>query len=139
MLGLTKRQFLKRSKECLKEIGVQILLLRELMDQEAKKRIDRRDAQRKLDNIRRDIENTFSRYEKLNPPSKCFPLKQKIIQTLIIFHAAIVFYSESLITAEEGSDEESRNKLKESADQLQKFRENFLPLCKEVDLNLRKK
>lgn len=139
MFGLTKRQFLKRSKEALKETGIQILLFRELIDQEAKKRIKHQDARRKLDNIRRNVEDTFSRYEKLNPPSKCLPLQHRIMSTLIIFHESVVAYSEYLIAAEEGPDEESKNKLKESSERLQKFREGFLPLSKEVDSHLRKK
>lgn len=139
MLGLTKRQFLKRSKEALKETGIQILIFRELVDQEAKKKINKEDARRKLDNIRRDVENTFSLFEKLNPPSNCLSLQRRILSTLIIFHESVVSYSDYLIADEEGSDEESRNKLKESREQLQEFRENFLSLSREVDLNLRKK
>jgi hypothetical protein len=139
MFGLTKRQFLKKSKECLKETGLQILLIRELMDKEAKKSTNIHESHRKLDNIRRDIENTFSWYENLNPPSECVSLQREIANALIIFHEAVVAYSESLIAAENGRDEESRNKLKESQDELEKFRKIFLPLSKEVDLYLRKK
>lgn len=139
MFDLTKRQSLKKSKECLKETGLQILLIRELMDKEAKESTGIHETHRKLDDIRRDIENTFSRYEKLNPPSECVPLKREISNALIIFHEAVVAYSESLIAAENGRDDESRNKLKESRDGLEKFRKIFLPLSREVDLYLRKK
>ncbi len=136
---MTKRQFLKKSKSCLKETGTEILLLRELMDKESQESVSVLEAHRKLDNIRREIEKTFSRYEKLNPPSRCVPLHQRILHNLIALHEAVVINSESLTAAKEGSKEKSREKLKESRDQLDKFRESFLPLTREVDLNLGKK
>ena len=139
MFGLTKRQFLKKSKKCLRETGIQILLLRELMDKEAQESLSPRDAYRNLDNIRRDIENTFTWYEKLNPPAKCLHLQQKIMNSLIVFHEAAVKNSESLIALENGLEEESKYKLIDSREELQKFQETFQPLIKEVDLYLQRK
>jgi hypothetical protein len=139
MFGMTKKQFLKKSKSCLKDTGPQILLIRELMDKESHGRISVLEASRKLDNIRRDIEKIFSQYEKLNPPSKCASLHRKILHTLIELQEAVVINSESLNAAENGLDEKSRDKIKESRDQLDKFREEFLPLTREVDFNLQRK
>jgi hypothetical protein len=139
MFGMTKKQFLKKSKNCLKETGPEILLFRELLDKETHKTISTHDASRKLDNIRREIEKTFATYEKLNPPSKCASLHRKILHNLFALHEAVVTNSESLNAAREGQEEKSIEKLEESRDKLQKFREDFLPLSKEVDLNLQKK
>lgn len=139
MFGLTKRQFLKKSKKCLRETGIQILLLRELMDKEAQESLSPLDAHRNLDNIRRNIEDTFNWYEKLNPPTKCLPLQQKIMNSLIVFHEAAVKNSESLIALENGLEEEFKNKLRDSKEELQKFLETFQPLIKEVDLYLLRK
>lgn len=139
MFGLTKRQFLKRSKECLKETGAQILLFRALLDKEFKDGIDSHEAHRQLDNIRKDIETTFSWYEKLNAPSKCISLQQKILNAIIIFHDCVIINSESLVATRIGRHGESQIKFKHSKQELEKFREIFLPLIKEVDLYLQKK
>jgi len=139
MFGLTKRQFLKRSKECLKEIGIQILLFRALLDKESKEGIYNHEAHRQLDNIRKDIETTFSWYEKLNPPSKCISLQQKILNAMIIFHDCVIINSESLVASRIGKHGESYIKFKQSKQELEKFKEIFLPLSREVDRYLQKK
>ncbi len=138
MFGLTKRQFLKRSKEALQETGVQVLSLRGLMNQEAKGEIDLLEAQRSLDALRKTAEDTFSRYQKLNPPSKCFSLQQNIINTLIIFYESLVAYSESLLAKEEDSEEKSLNLLRKSNEELYKYKEVSATLSREVDSNLQK-
>jgi hypothetical protein len=139
MFGMTKKQFLKKSKKCLQDTGVEILLVRELMDKETQKTISISAASRKLDDIRRDIEKIFSQYEKLSPPSKCVPLHRKILQNLFALHEAVVVNSESLNAAREGEEEKSQEKLEESRDKLKKFREDFRPLSREIDLYLQKK
>ncbi|MCE5213331.1 MAG: hypothetical protein LLF83_01240 [Methanobacterium sp.] len=137
MFGLTKRQFLKKSKIALQQTGVQLLSLRGLMNQKSKGEISLREAQRNLDTLRKHVENTFSIYEKLNPPSKCLPLQQKIFNALIIFHSSLVSYSESLNAAERGLPDEADLKLK-SAKELNKYQELTLSLSREIDSYLKK-
>lgn len=133
MFGLTKRQFLKKSKNALQETGVQILSFRGLINQEVKGEISLLEAQRSLDHLRNEVENTFSRYEKLNPPSKCFGLQQRIINALIIFYESLVAYSESLQAREDNQEEKSKLLLVKSSEELNKYKELSLSLSREVD------
>lgn len=137
MFGLTKRQFLKKSKKALQDTGVHILSLRTLKNQESKDHL--RDVQRSLNSLRDEVENTFSRYSKLNPPSKCLDLQHRIVQGQILFHESIVFYSDSLIARKDGLDEKSQELLKKSDEELNKYKELSLSLSREVDLELWKK
>ncbi|HEY0196039.1 MAG TPA: hypothetical protein VGC02_00555 [Methanobacterium sp.] len=139
MFGLTNRQFLKKSKKTLQETGAQILSFKGLMNQEAKDQITLLQAQKSLDRLRNEVENTFSRYEKLNPPSKCLQLQQRIMKGLIIFYESLVAYSESLLAKEDGLEEKSQKLLKKSGEELYKYRELSLSLSREVDSNLWKK
>lgn len=139
MFGLTKRQFLKKSKEALKETGLQVLALRGLMNKEVKGKISLLEAQRGLDSLRNKVEDTFTSYQKLNPPSKCATLKQEVIHVLILFHESMVSYSESLQSKEDGKLEESANLLNQSQEKLIEYKELSLPVSKEVDSHLRKK
>ncbi len=136
MFGLTKHQFLKRSKEALKETGVQTLSFRRLMNQKAKGEISLLEVQRSLDRLRNDAEDTFSQYEKLNPPSKCLGLKQRAIKALIMFHESLVTYSESLPAREPALQEKL---LKRSSEELDEYKELSFHLSREVDSNLQKK
>ncbi len=136
MFGLTKRQFLKKSKKTLQETGVQILSYRRLMNQEDKGEINLLEAQRSLDHLRNEVEDTFSRFEKLNPPSECLGLKQMIIKALIIFHESLVTYSESLLASESDLKEKLQ---KRSDEELLKYKELSLSLSREVDAGLQKK
>ncbi len=139
MFGLTKRQFLKRSKEALQETGVHILSLRRLMSQEVKGQISLLEAQRGLDSLRSNVEDTFSRYEKLNPPSKCLQLKQRIIKGLILFNESLVAYYESLMAREADLEGKYQELLEKSNEELDKYKELSLSLSREVDSKLRKK
>lgn len=139
MFGLTRRQFLKKSKKALQETGVQILTMRSLKNQEVKGSTNLLDAQRSLDNLRKEVEETFSRYTKLNPPSKCLDLQHRIVQGLILFHESLVIYSESLMAKKDGLDEKFQELLKKSNEELEKYKELFLSLSREVDSELRRK
>lgn len=133
MFGLTKRQFLKKSKNALQETGIQILSFRGLINQEVKGEISLLEAQRSLDHLRNDAENTFSWYVKLNPPSKCLGLQQRIINALIIFYESLVAYSESLQASEDHQEEKSKLLLVKSSEELNKYKELSLSLSREVD------
>ena len=139
MFGMTKRQFLKRSKKALQETGVQILSLRGLMNQETSADISIIEAHRRLDVLRREVENTFSSYEKLISPSECFHLHQEIIHGLILFFESIVTYSEYLYAKESNLEKEFPDLLRKSNKNLKEYQELSIKLSKEVDSKLNKK
>jgi hypothetical protein len=139
MFGLTKRQFLKRSKKALQETGVQILSLKGLMNQIDSDQITTLEAHRRLDVLRRDVEKTFSVYEKINPPSKCFQLYQRILKGLLLFFESIVLYSEYLQIREGNLQAESLDKVEKTRENLESYQELSLSLSREVDSMLRKK
>lgn len=136
---MTKRQFLKRSKKSLDEMGNSLLLLIQIMDNEIQEKISNQEASIKMDIVRKNIENIFSEFEKLSPPSKCFSIYHRILNALIKLHEAVVINSEYLTAAEEGLGEESQEKLMESIDNLEEFREDFHSLVKDVRMLLLKK
>ncbi|HTX61262.1 MAG TPA: hypothetical protein VMC48_03060 [Methanobacterium sp.] len=138
MFGLTKRQFLKRSKKALQETGSQVLSLRGLMNQEYNNEITLLEAQRRLDVLRRDVEETFSVYEKNSPPSNCLSLYQRILNGLILFFESIVTYSEYLQAKERSLPEENLENLGKTRENLLRYRELSLNLSREVDSYLRK-
>ncbi|MBI5680238.1 MAG: hypothetical protein HZC47_05020 [Methanobacterium sp.] len=133
MFGMTKKQFLKRSKKCTGETGALILLIREIMNKEIHGKTSNRETSKQIEIIRKDIESIFFEFEKLKPPSKCFPLKQRIIHVLINFQEVIVVYSEYLTASREEMEEKSQNKLKESQELLEEFRKEFHSVTGEVN------
>ncbi len=139
MFGMTKRQFLKRSKKCLRETGGLLLLIRGIMDKEIHGKIDNQEALKQMDNIRKNIESIFEGFEKNKPPSKCTSLKQRILHLLINLNEAVIANYESLMAAKNGDEEKSREKLKESRDILENFRKDFHIIVAEVDTLLLKK
>jgi hypothetical protein len=139
MFGMTKRQFLKRGKKSLDEMGNSLLLLIQIMDEEIQGDISNQVAFNKLNIIRKNIETTFSEFEKLSPPPKCFSLYHRILNALIKLHESVVINLESLTAAKKGLEEESQEKLKESVGLLEEFREDFHSLVKDVRLLLIKK
>jgi len=139
MFGMTKRQFLKRSKKCLNELCDSLLLFRQILDEEIQGKISNREASTKLDVIRKNLETTFSEFEKLSPPSECFSLYHRILNALIKLHEAVIINLESLNAAKEGFEEESQEKLTESIGDLEEFREDFNGLVKEVRVFLAEK
>ena len=136
MFGMTKRQFLKRSAKCMDETGGLLLLLKEIIDKEDQGEISNQEASKRIDNIRKEIESIFYKFEKLNPPSRCVSLKQKILNILIKLQEIVVADSESLFAAREGFKERSQEKLKESKDKLENFRKDFHDLAKRVNILL---
>lgn len=136
---MTKRQFLKRCKKALQENGKQIISLQRLMNQEARGEISDLEVQRRLDVLRRDVEETFSNYEKMNPPSKCFQMYHEVLNGLVVFFESIVNYSEYLQAKKTKLEVESLDLFKKSNENLQKYKELSLKLSKQIDLNLNKK
>ena len=139
MFGMTKRQFLKKSKKSLDEMGSSLLLIIQIMDKEIEKKISNNESSIRMDNIRKNIELVFSEFEKLSPPSKCFSLYHRILNALIKLHEAVIINCESLKAEEDGFEEESQEKLIESIDNLEEFREDFHTLVKDVRILLLKK
>jgi hypothetical protein len=137
MFGMTKKQFLKKSKKCLKDTGIQLLLIREIFNREGKDQIDFDETYRKLDKIRENMETIFFQYEGLKPPSKCKPIQIKILKTLIILQDALVANLEYLILLKKDLPEEARVERVKSLKKLELFREKFRGSSQKVDLYLR--
>lgn len=137
MFGMTKKQFLKKSKTSLKDTGVEVLLIRELYNQEKKGSISFEEAHHKLEKIRKNLENIFFQYEKLKPPSKCKKLQLRLLSILIILQESVVANAEYINSAKNGSNEHKYDKLKNSFANLEKFRNEFMNLSHEVDLYLK--
>ncbi len=133
MFGMTKKQFLKKSKICLKDTGIELLSIREIFSKEMNGKLNGEEAFQKLEIVRKNMENIFFKFEALNPPSKCKPLHQEIIHTIIILQDSVVIYAEYLILIGEGSEEKAFEKQKKSLNELERFREQFRILSREVD------
>lgn len=133
MFGMTKKQFLKKTKNCMKETGIEILLIRELLAKQMQKKVDDEESLRKLEIIRKNIEELFFEYERLKPPSKCSSLHFKVMNMIIMLQDIVVTNLESLNAAKEGKEDKAREKLLESIDQLEQFKDEFRNLTREVD------
>ena len=118
------------------ETGGLLLLLKEIIDKEVQGKISNQEASKRIEDIRKEIESIFYKFEKLNPPSKCASLKQKILKILINLQEIVITDSESLFAAKEGLKERSQDKLNESKDQLENFRKDFHDLTKKVNILL---
>ncbi|MBI4813993.1 MAG: hypothetical protein HY802_06835 [Methanobacterium sp.] len=138
MFGMTKKQFLKKSKNCLKDTGIQLLLIREIFSKESGGKLDFDNTYHKLDKIRKNMENIFFKYEGLKPPSKCRSLQREISNSLLILQEVIVANSEYIMLSNDGFTEESQEKFKKSIDDLENFRNKFRELSQKVDLYLRR-
>ncbi len=134
---MTKKQFLKKSKNCLKESGILLLLTREILNKERKSEISFDEANKRANELRKNIEKIFFTYEKLNPPSKCKSLQLEMLKTLIILQDVLVTNSEYITLSKDGFTLEGQEKLKKSIDELENFRNNFRRLSQKVDLYLR--
>lgn len=139
MFGLTKRQFLKKSKKVLQETSIQSLSFRRLINQDAKDEISILETHRSLDHLRNHADDTFASYRKLKPPSKCLQLQKNIINALILFYDSLVAYSESLYARKDGLEDKSRQLMEKSSENLNKYLEISFSLSREVDSNLQKK
>lgn len=134
---MTKKQFLKKSKNCLKESGIQLLLIREILNKESKSQISFDEANKRVNELRKNLEKIFFTYEKLNPPSKCKSLQLEMLKTLIILQDVLVLNSEYISLSKDGFTLEGQEKLEKSIDELENFRNNFRRLSQKVDLYLR--
>ena len=130
MFGMTKKQFLKKSKNCLKDTGIQLLLVRKIIHQE------QNEAYQKLDKIRENMETIFFKYEDLKPPSKCSSLHIEILNTLIVLQETLVANSEYLTLSEKGLKPEALRELEKSKEQLENFRKKFQEVGQKVDVYL---
>ena len=137
MFGMSKKQFLKKSKNYLKDTGVELLLIRELYTQETRESINLEEAHNKLEKIRKQLENIFFRYERLKPPSKCKQLQINLLSVTITLQESVVINSEYINLANDGLNEDASVKLKTSIDELEKFRKEFMKLSREVDFYLK--
>ncbi|MCC7550846.1 MAG: hypothetical protein KO316_04985 [Methanobacterium sp.] len=136
MFGMTKKQFLKKSKDCLKDTGIELLLIRKLFYQENQGKINTAEAFQKLEKNRKSLENIFFKYEGLKSPSKCKPLHMKILKTIIILQEALVINSEYLSSIKDSGELESK-KLEKSLAKLEQFKDEFKKLSIEVDSYLK--
>lgn len=130
---MTKKQFLKKSKNCLKDSGVELLQTREIFSKEKTGKIEVEEAYKNLDIIRKKLESIFFKYEALKPPSKCKNLHRKILNTLIILQEAVVLNDEYLLFIKEGSEEQANLKYETSLKELERFRAQYRDLSKEVN------
>ncbi len=131
MLGLTKKQFLKRSKECLDAEGIHSLIIRELIDIGFSGKTNPNESYRKVKDVMKDMDSIFSRYEKLSPPSNCIPTKLKILNSIILLQeaASAVYDHVYMVINNKNHDNE---KLDEARLLLNNFREVFNPLSTEI-------
>jgi hypothetical protein len=137
ILGLTKKQFLKRSKECLDAQGIHVLNISGLIDLELSNNINKTDSYKRIRAIMKDLDLIFAKYQKLNPPSNCINTKREIINSLLILQdAATALYESAQIDLEE-NQEFDKTKLNESQLLLNNFRQVFQPLTVEIDNILR--
>ena len=136
MFGLTKKQFLKRSKSCVDETGNQALLIRELIGHEKDGSILHEEAYKKIKLIVQGVEAAFFNYEALNPPSNCVSLHLKLLHSLITLQDAVAANYESITASINDERTLAVNKLEESELLLEKFRKEFRPITTEVDEHL---
>ena len=136
MFGMTRKQFLKRSSKTLDETGNHALLIRGLIGQEKDGSIDNDDAYTQTRLIIDGISSTFFDYENINHPSNCNYLHLKILRTLIILQDVASANYDFITRSREDKSIIAQEKLKESENLLDKFRNEFRPLTTEVDSHL---
>ena len=139
MFGMTKKQFLKRSKKVLNETGSILLLIMEIMGKETRGNISNEEASKQMDNIRKNIESIFFEFEKRNPPSKYVPMQLRILRALVSMQESVTLYSEYLKATKDGLEEKAISKLKESKETLEEFRKEFHSISEEINTLLMKK
>jgi hypothetical protein len=136
MFGMTKKQFLKRSSKTLDETSNHALLISGLISKEKNDLIDNNDAYKQAKLIIDGISSTFFDYENINPPSNCNSLHLKILHTLIILQDVASANYDFINRSREDKSIIAREKLKESENLLEKFRNEFRPITTEVDSHL---
>ena len=138
MFGMTRKQFLKRSSKTLDETGNHALLIRGLIGREKDGLIDNTDAYKQARLMIDGISSTFFDYENINPPSNCNSLHLKILHTLIILQDVASANYDFITLSREDKSITAREKLEESENLFEKFRNEFRPLTTEVDRQLTK-
>lgn len=138
MFGMTKKQFLKRSKKTLNQTGGLLLLIRGIIDKESSGNINNEEISKQIDSIRKNIESIFFKFEKINPPSKYVTMHLRILRALVDFQEVVTLNSEYVSATKDGLEEKTKDKLEESRDRLEKFRKEFHSLANEVNTLLEK-
>jgi len=134
MLGLTKKQFLKRSKECLDVQGIQVLNINELIDLELSGKINKTDSYKRIRAVMKDLDSIFTKYHNLNPPSECVNAKQRILNSLLILQeAATAVYDSNPRESSNKNQKFDMKKIEDAQMFLNSFRQVFGPLTKEID------
>jgi hypothetical protein len=132
MLGMTRKQFLKRSKECLDAQGIHVLNISELINLEISDKINEKEAYTRIRAIMKDLDSIFARYQSFNPPSDCIKTKSKILNSIILLQeTATAFYE--YVSAKINKKYKDSSKLEESNFLLNKFRESFKPLNNSIN------
>jgi hypothetical protein len=137
MLGLTKKQFLKRSKICINETSTQALLISELINLEKEEKIDNQEAYKRIKGIMNGVETAFFDYEVLSPPDICVSLHLKILHSLITLQESVAANYDFVVFSKD-REKEKAEKLEESGTLLDKFKMEFKPITTEVDSLLMK-
>ncbi len=132
MFGMTKKQFLKKSSKCLDETGRYALLMRGLIIQEKDGTIDNESAYRQVKSMIEGIESTFFSYEKINPPTQCNSLHQRILHSIIMLQDSISSNYDYINMLRDKSTA-AQEKFVESQNKLDEFRDYFRLLTSEID------
>lgn len=132
MFGLTKRQFIKRSKECLDAEGIHSLTINELIEGELSGKIDTQESYQRIRAVMKDLDSIFQRYEKLNPPSSCISTKLKILNSFVLLQESASALYDHITEELNNKNLEDKDKLNESKLLLNKFRTIFRPLTNEI-------
>ncbi len=130
-MGMTKKQFLKKSKKALNDTGGILLLIRGIIFKEEDNKISHIEASNQLNNIRKGIESIFFEFDELNPPSKCIKLHLRILRSLITLQESVNLYSQYL-NANNNDQKEKSKKLEESMKLLDEFRKEYHILADDV-------
>ncbi|GAB4318136.1 MAG: hypothetical protein Kow0019_19560 [Methanobacteriaceae archaeon] len=138
IFGMTRRQFLKKSRKTLQKTSENLLALMQIMEKEQNQTIKYETAYWKLDVLREDIESIFFEYENLKPPRNCDKLHLKIMDLLVKFQEVIVTNQEFLGLAEKSSPQ-SKQKYRESEKKLEEFRIDFRLITEIVKTSLKRK
>ena len=133
MFGMTKKQFLKRSSKTLDETGNHALQIRGLIGQEKDGTIDNNNAYKQTKLLIEGITSTFFDYENISPPSNCNSLHQRILHCIIILQDVASANYDFISLSREDESLNAREKLEESQETLEKFRNDFRPLTVELD------
>lgn len=132
MFGMTRKQFLKRSKECLDAQGIHLLNISQLVNLELSGKINEKDSYTRIKAIMKDLDSIFDRYHRLNPPSECVSVKSKILNSIILLQETATLFYEYVSEIINNNSRDS-SKLEESNFLLIKFRESFKPLNNSIN------